>query len=210
MPWPARPLPPIDNFDDVPPPLQPVFLPRVQAVLLRNPNLQLDQQYPVGVRIGDMRQIYPLAENIGTTNFLSYQVPVPVGFAYLPPPPTVDPNNLIFQRYSTDPTRNGQPLLPIVVYREQVANAAFPLVSGALTQVTPMIERLPYSDTLCANCPVATTNVTIYDRLIAGGIEDEADYSWEFMYVRDQQPVVLGASYRYSSSASTTSVRSRR
>ena len=197
VPWPARPLPPINDFDDVPPPLQPAFLPRVAAVLLRNPNLQLDQQYPVGIRIGDIRQIFPTPENIGTANFLSYQVVVPSGTFYIPPPPTVDPNNLIFQRVSTDPSRNGQPLLPIVVYREQIANAAFPQVSGTLTQVTPLIERLPYADTPCTNCPAATTIVTIYDRLIAGGSENEADYTWDFLYVRDQQPVMLGASYRY-------------
>jgi hypothetical protein len=48
VPWPARPLPPVNPFDDTNVPSLPlVYQPRVAAVLFDN------QTYPVGVRIGD-------------------------------------------------------------------------------------------------------------------------------------------------------------
>ena len=115
------------------PSLPAVFQPRVAAVLLYSRNLQLDQTYPVGIRIGDIepaRSDRPY--NIGTSNFLTYQVAAPVGVLYLPPPPTINPNTLIFRRVSPNPTRNGESLLPIVVYRQQVANAEFPARLGQL------------------------------------------------------------------------------
>ncbi len=196
VPWPARPLPAVKDFDDAASPSLPViFQPRVAAVLLRNPNLQLDQRYPVGIRIGNLRQIVPTPDNIGTTNFLTYQISAPAGIAFIPPP--ADPHTLIFRRVSPNPARNGDLLLPIVVYRQQVTNAAFPRVSGSLTQVTPLIERLPYSAVVNTNVTYPATLVTIYDRLIAGGFERLGDYDWEFLYLRDQQPVILGASYQY-------------
>ena len=196
VPWPARPLPPVQNFDDVQPPGYGPYNPRVAAVLMYDSNGQLDQLYPVGIRIGNLRVLstFP-AFTVGTTNLVSYQVPVITGIAVLPPPPTVNPDTLIFTRTSTDPTRNGQLLLPIVVYRQQVANAAFPRVSGSLTQVTPLIETLPHSAV-----PVVGTSeidVTIYDRLIAAGYEVVKDITGYYLYLRDQQPVILGASYQY-------------
>src|SRR5208283_5540141 len=136
--WPARPLPPVQSFDQsIPPIIKPIFLPRVQAVLLRDPNTgRVASQYPVGIRIGDLSQIYPTPNNLGTSGFLSYEITQISGVAYFPPPPTINPNTLIFRCYSPDPTINGQSLLPIVVYRQQIANAAFPRVSGSLIQVS--------------------------------------------------------------------------
>ena len=197
VPWPARPLPAVRDFDDVPPP--PLFGgPRVAAVLLRDLNRQLDVRYPVGIRIGRFTAITPPPETIGATNFVTYQVTAPAGLAAFFP--VADPQTLLFRRLSPDPSRQGALILPIVVYRQQVTNAVFPRVSGHLTQVTPLLERLPYGTTPCPNCPSPTTVVTIYDRLIGAGLEfptagtDIAEY---FLYVRDQQPVMAGASYQY-------------
>jgi hypothetical protein len=195
VPWPARPLPPVQNFDDIQPPGYGPYNPRLAAVLLLTNN-QVDPLYPVGIRIGNLKGL-PSFPNftIGTTNLVSYQVPLITGTLVLPPPPTVNPDNLIFTRTSQDPTRNGQSLLPIVVYRQQVTNAAFPRVSGSLTQVTPLIETLPHS---AVPIPGASAvDVTIYDRLIAAGYEVVKDITGYFLYLRDQQPVILGASYQY-------------
>lgn len=188
VPWPARPLPPVNPFDDTMVPSLPlVYQPRVSAVLFA------DQTYPVGVRIGNVSQIGSLVANIGTTNFLTYEVNEPVGIALLPPSPTLDPNTLIFRRVSPNPSRNGESLLPIALYRQQVANASFPRVSGILTQVSPLLEQLAYG---LAPVPQSTEiTVTIYDRLIAGGLEGDA--RGMFLYLRDQQPVLQGASYQY-------------
>jgi hypothetical protein len=194
VPWPARPLPPVNPFDDIPvATLKSVFQPRVAAVLMLNDDLQLDETYPVGIRIGDLSPVPQPTPNIGTSNFLTYQVSSPFGVIPLPPPPYVNPETLLFSRASLNPSRNGEPLLPIVVYRQQVTNAMFPRVTGHLTQVTPLIEHLAYSNSETNS----VITVTIYDRLIAGGYEEEGDYSHLFLYVRDQQPALLGASYQY-------------
>ena len=196
VPWPARPLPPVNEFDDTTVPSLPLeYQPRVQAVLFRNGNNQLDQTYPVGIRIGDTSQFSSTPYNIGTTNFLTYQVTAPFGAVPLPPGPAINPNTLIFRRVSQNPGRNGESLLPIAVYRQQIANTNFPRVSGSLTQVTPLLEQLAYGVSPPINS--STYIVTIYDRLIAGGYELLDDRDWEFLYLRDQQPVLLGASYQY-------------
>ena len=113
------------------------------------------------------------------------------------PPPPADPNQFLFRRQSTDPTRRDQLLLPIVVYRQQVTNSLFPRVSGNVAQVTPLLEQLAYSATPCTNCPRTTVN--IYDRLVAIGSEYDQlnNTNRTFMYLRDQQPVIIGASYQY-------------
>jgi hypothetical protein len=194
VPWPARPLPPVNAFDDAAVPgLAPAFQPRVQAVVFYNGNKAFDQTYPVGIRIGDTSHLYSPPYNIGTTDFLSYIVLAPVGIAYIPPGPEINPNTLIFRRVSPNPSRNGESLLPIAVYRQQVANANFPRVSGALYQVTPLLEKLAYG----VSASESVYTVTIYDLLIAGGAEYRSDQYGEFLYLRDQQPVLLGASYQY-------------
>jgi hypothetical protein len=198
VPWPARPLPPSKSFDeDQYAGTNGAFLPRVAAVLLRNPNLQLDSLYPVGIRIGSFSTIFPAPQTIGTGNLITYQVAATFGAVFIPPP--ADPHTLIFRRQSQDPTHKGDLLLPIVVYRQQVPNTNFARVSGALTQVTPLLERIPYSTAACPNCQPAGTTVNIYDLLLGAGAEsDQAhDALGHFLYLRDQQPVMLGATYQY-------------
>jgi hypothetical protein len=167
----------------------------VSAALLRDDFLVLDSHYPVGIRIGDLSTLYlsqSLSWNVNTTNFASYIVPSTI----LP-----DPQNLIFTRLSSDPSHRGNLLLPIVVYRQQVTNAAFPRVSGNITQVTPLIERIPwvYYPGIFGETYIPP-RVVVPDRLIAFGIEFDplnSDLFQNSMFVRDQQPVILGASYQY-------------
>ena len=94
VPWPARPLPSVQSFDQTNPAVASVpwvpaaFNPRVSAVLLRSLNGQLDQQYPVGIRIGDLKPITSAPNNIGTTNFLTFSIAnrlAPTA-AFRPPP----------------------------------------------------------------------------------------------------------------------------
>jgi hypothetical protein len=189
VPWPARPLPPVTSFDDASVANQIVpYTPRVSAVPFGyyvNTNFVItDAHYPVGIRIGDMTSYYYNYPNIGTTNFVQYY---PNNFAGAPQP---DPNRSVFHRLSANPQANGEPLLPIVVYRQQITNANFPRVSGHVTQVTPLIESLPWSIN-------ANQFVTIPDRLIAFGSETWADLPYRFLYLRDQQPVILSARYHY-------------
>ena len=125
--------------------------------------------------------------NVGTSDFFNYQDSYGS--------PQNDPEYFLFTRSSPNPEHNGQPLLPIVVYRQQVANSAFPKVSGSLIQVTPLIEHLAWKLTLR---PLSTT---VEDLLIAAGNERiPFSDSWRpayYIYLRDQQPVMIGASYHY-------------
>ncbi|HEX3716585.1 MAG TPA: hypothetical protein VH595_01345 [Verrucomicrobiae bacterium] len=188
VPWPSRPLPPVNPFDDAPVPgLAAVYQPRVEAVLMNG-----DQTYPAGVRIGNMSTVFTLVPNIGNTNFVTYEVQQPVGIAYIPPSPNLNPNNFLFKRFSPNPGRNGNPILPICLYRQQVANASYPRVTGALVQVSPLLEQLAYGDSPATNGEVT---VTIYDRLIAAGLEGKN--RGMFLYLRDQQPMLQGAAYQY-------------
>jgi hypothetical protein len=187
VPWPARPLPPVTTFDEIPSTNQ-----RVAAVILRDPNLGLDTRYPVGIRIGSLANYDylnndGLTMNVGTSDFFNYQDSYGS--------PQNNPEYFLFTRSSPNPEHNGQPLLPIVVYRQQVANSAFPKVSGSLIQVTPLIEHLAWKLTLR---PLSTT---VEDLLIAAGNERVPfSDSWRpayYIYLRDQQPVMIGASYHY-------------
>ncbi len=189
VPWPARPPALVTTFDDV------AMSNRVSAVILQS-NGVVDAVYPVGVRIGSL---LPIANdsfdlNVGTTNFFDYG-----GsglFGRLP-----DPSLLLFRRISNDPTKNGDSILPIVLYRQQVANTNFPHVSGHITQVSPLLEKLPIQKT----GSIRFTDLIVPDLLIGAGVESipffggvsvpTIDYT--FLYLRDQQPVIHGATYQY-------------
>ncbi len=190
VPWPALPPPPVKNFDeDVSGPQ------RVAAVLLgpRSFNFPFqitpDPVYPVGIRIADISAVPYPSQNVGGTNLASYLDAGPI---------PNDPNDLVYHRLSGDPTRRGDPLFPIVVYRRQLASPSFPNVSSNLVQCTPLIERLPWYIPHSFNTP----SVVFADRLV--GLQYETIPSFDgpstsglFLYIRDQQPVVAGAVYEY-------------
>lgn len=190
--WPARPLPPVTQFDD---PGLVAYWPdgqRVGAELLKykvynastgNYSVTNDVQYPVGIRIGDFSNYSYTYPNVGTAGFVQYY-PDQKGLGQ------PDPNPSLFHRISANPKSNGDPLVPLVVYRQQVTNSSFPRVSGNLVQVSPLIESLPWSIN-------ANQFVTIPDRLIALNNETWSDSSVGWIYLRDQQPVILGATYHY-------------
>ena len=176
-------MPTLATFDDAP---GATVDPRVQAVVFTNETGHLaDTRYPVGIRIGELAQRFDAADNIGTTNLLKYyQAGWPSGY---------DPNQNVFRRKSANPSANGEPLLPIVVYRQQVTNAAFPKVSGDVTQITPLIERIPWTPP----APLSTA-IFVPDLLYAGRYENPGLGNGSVMiYVRDLQPVILGGAYRY-------------
>jgi hypothetical protein len=185
VPWPARALPPVRDFDTLPTaPPGSQFHPRVAAVVLTNGSgALLDRRYPVLIRIGQLDSSSETDVNVGTTNYIVYYS----GATSVNP----DPNPAIFRSLSSDSSRANQPLLPLVIYRQQVTNAAYPKVSGDVTQVSPLIERIPWQ--LGPN-----GQVTIPDRLYAAYQETPNNQNYYyFLYARDQQPVLAGAAYQY-------------
>lgn len=187
VPWPKRLLPPIRQFE---PNTGLDFEPRVKAAVFVNFNGGLyDRRYPVGVRIGQLNNSLffrspntYFESNVGTNTYIRYS-----GFSTIVRP---DPHHALFHSRSAEPSLKGQAVLPMVLYRQQVTNALFPKVSGDVTQVSPLIERIPW--TIDAN-----QDVTIPDRLFAMNGETYYDQTYSFLYVRDQQPVQLGARYSY-------------
>ncbi len=180
VPWPARALPPVNNFDG------PGGTNCVVATLLRDANLKLDERYPVGIRLGELDpnpDALGVQINVGSGTFASYIVYA----SHINP----DPNVVVFRRNRGDLSLLPR-LFPIVVYRQQLTNLVFPKVSGAVMQVSPLIERLPW--TIEHGNEVDT--VTIPDRLFAINREFTPDLSAP-IYLRDLQPVLRGARYRY-------------
>jgi hypothetical protein len=194
VPWPARPLPPVTHFDEagaVPQSFPEIYLPRVAAVVFTNyDGLIADGHYPVGIRFALALGTLEFNSNIGSTNLASYKIYTPPSFA----PYSVDPNNGVFKRYSSGngALQIGDPLLPIVVYRKQETNANFARVTGNLTQVTPLLEQIPWSAQGYLHGNGVT--ITIADPLIAMSGNYDTD---NFLFLRDQQPVILGARYHY-------------
>jgi hypothetical protein len=187
VPWPARPWQLLGRFDDSTNGPEP----RVRAVYMVDSDGRLDRRYPVGIRIGQLPLNRRLAlESIGQTNFVAYLTDVA----------TADPNNFLFKRISANVALKNQPLLPIVVYRQQVPNTNFARVSGDIVQVTPMIESLPW---YLENISVRQIYTIIPDRLIAAGEEYSPPIGTvdiqtpPMFYVRDSQPMLLGAKYHY-------------
>jgi hypothetical protein len=186
VPWPARPLPPVSRFHEeglgVPGSIASPFAARILT-----PNFAIDKRWPVGIVIGTVnpQMSSRLGSNAGTTNLLAYTV----SFGQ-PQAPYFE----LLTRRSPDPSKKGEPLLPIVVYRQQVTNAAFPRVSGHLAQVSPLLEHIPTS----IEFGDSGSLITIRDRLIASGYTPFGlDNYGNFIFLRDQQPVIRGARYRY-------------
>lgn len=181
IPWPARPLPPVADFH-----------PLVQAVVFPLPGPGTDGQilwpgnsdlYPVGVRIA--RQEI----TAGTEDFYQGEN----GMYSLNPRPSspastrLDFNQQVFRRGPNDG------LLPVALYRQQVANDLFPNVSGDVVQCSPLITSIQWQLNPGPNAPGAR----LTDPHI-GFVPVNADGKrYLDLFLLDTQPVVAGARYRY-------------
>jgi hypothetical protein len=104
--------------------------------------------------------------------------------------PHIDPNTLLYTN------KVGEILFPVVVYRTQVPNELYPEVSGDIIQVTPLMEEIAYDwtvdpkegDVTEIRDPflTATPPVNFGNQAVPG-----------FIFLKDTQPVVEGASYIY-------------
>jgi hypothetical protein len=81
----------------------------------------------------------------------------------------------------------------MAMYRYQVANAAFPTVSGDVVQVTPLMEQIAYELGAVSGIGISTL---IHDPFIRVAPVTPGS-SRHGIYLVDTQPVVRGASYRY-------------
>lgn len=109
-------------------------------------------------------------------------------FAY--PPGTPDPGTTV---YTND---KGTSLLPFVLYRYQVPNDTYPTVSGDVYQVSPMMEKIPATlETFPQIGLVAYVN---RDPFVFVAVNtDQAQGNLYDLLMKDTQPVISGARYRY-------------
>lgn len=95
----------------------------------------------------------------------------------------------------------GQSVLPVALYRVQVPNANYPVVSGDVVQVSPLMESIAYGLVPYSEFVGTGPAAAIYDPFILVRNETPAGSPDRFflygIYLTDTQPVVLGAAYRY-------------
>jgi hypothetical protein len=105
-------------------------------------------------------------------------------------PPLVDPNEAVYKN------ADGESLLPFVLYRFQVPNAEYPQVSGDIYQVSPMMESIA---SRLENFPgFGITAYQNYDPFVfLASNTTRGEPQWFDLLVKDTQPVISGAEYRY-------------
>ncbi|MCC5839943.1 MAG: hypothetical protein JJT96_07455 [Opitutales bacterium] len=171
--WPARPLPDQIEAADWNSLIEPVFL-----------HNQMPGYNRVGVRIGRAPSIRPCTPDVVDPTSPVFYIPA---FGA--------PEDHIFQ--------NGdRNLLPVMLYRYQVANNLFPHVSGEVVQAGPLIEQIA---AINANLDSPTTTspcaaIRIYDPFIASvysGGSPETPSAWFDLYLLDTLPMTFGARYAY-------------
>lgn len=95
-----------------------------------------------------------------------------------------NPNDLI-------PTNSfGESLFPVVLFRRQVPNAEFPAVSGDSVQVTPLMESIAWAQ--------SGGLTALYDPYVQVERRISAVGGTGGLFLRDTQPIIRGARYRYS------------
>lgn len=187
VPWPPRPLPPVARFHP-------------DAIAMQVPGFARlwptnADEAPVGVRIG---RLVSLARDVTDRS-------APMGTYYplatLPrslPIAAVDPNLALFAETLGPAPRTNLLLLPAVLYRQQVTNAAFPRVSGDLVQVSPLIGAVSWETRLLGNdlqgAWLTDPFVFVSRHLVNGDVTGGPPDLW----IMDSHPVVQGARYRYS------------
>ena len=151
------------------PPVTAPFDPQLAATNLPS------ELYPVGIRIGAKLPVVGFTQEANGSAVLQK---------------FVSPLNYLFTK------KTGGTVLPVVLYRYQVPNANFPVVSGDLTQVSPLMEKIAFQQTN----QVPYGAVTVLRDPFVGAFARAGDNSGSptyDLYLFDTQPVVTGARYGY-------------
>lgn len=181
IPWPARPLPPVADFH-----------PLVEAVVFPLPGPgesgQIlwpgnSDQHPVGVRIARQEITLGTEDYYQGANGMYSLNPRESS----PASTRLDFNQQVFRRGPNDG------LLPVALYRQQIANDIFPNVSGDVVQCSPLITSIQWELNPSPNAPGAR----LTDPHIGFVPVDAGGKRYLDLFLLDTQPVVAGASYRY-------------
>ena len=106
----------------------------------------------------------------------------------------VDPNALLLTN------QFGEAIFPCAMYRFQVPNVNFATTSGDVIQVSPLMENIAYQ--LSESGVPGGTNTIIHDPFVAvtvtgGAVGTTASTSTLWLWLKDNQPQISGARYKY-------------
>lgn len=106
------------------------------------------------------------------------------------------PPNILNLEQAVVKNSAGEILFPFVLYRYQVPNTEFPQVSGDVYQVSPMLESIAARlETFQGYGDPAYHNYDPFYFIAQSETRDNR--FWFDLLVKDTQPVISGASYRY-------------
>lgn len=89
----------------------------------------------------------------------------------------------------------GAPLFPVALYRYQTPNAKYPFVSGDVTQVSPLMEQIAFGTN---GVPGQIVYTVLYDPFMtATAVSDGNGGNYVYLWLRDTQPQISGARYKY-------------
>lgn len=133
----------------------------------------------VGVRIARLRSPTLIDDDVQPAEF-----PVVIPFAD-------DPVKLVFAKEDD----SGQSLFACMLYRYQVVNGNFPVASGDVYQVSPLMERIAYRpDPGAPNLAVELNDPFVGYKFFQD--DDTLEYVYD-LYLLDTQPLLRGAEYIY-------------
>jgi len=166
-PWPARPLPPVTkNF-------------HTGMVAVAN----IPFLGGVGIRLAQLT-----AQDVVTANVTNQFLQVLRGH--------IDPAKLLYTDQSVSNALSASIIPSMMLYRYQVPNARFPVVSGDIVQVSPLMERIAHNKIvgLVNGQPTEVTHVVDpFVRMVSFTSQPPNNE----IYLLDTQPVVRKAAYAY-------------
>ncbi len=175
VPWPARPMPPVDE----------TFLPELQAYVFPLSYLTAQAGLGTAIRIGDLDET---AYFDGERSYID-EAGNPLRFLYRAADRLDDPREPSALRS----------VFPCVLYRQQIPTARVPVVSGNWVQVSPLMEQIAHEQIPDPGSGVLPHTI-IHDPFIAvipREVFGEEEGRENFLCVLDRHPVISGAMYRY-------------
>jgi hypothetical protein len=152
------------------PPIFPVFDAQLAATNLPS------AAYPVGIRIGAKLPVLSFTESTNGNSAVLQNFITPLSYLFA--------------------KKSGATVLPVALYRYQVTNANFPVVSGDVTQVSPLMEKIAFQQTTQAPYGAVTILRDPFVGVFQNGSTPFGSPIYD-LYLLDTQPVVTGARYGY-------------
>lgn len=182
VPWPDRALPPKADFH-----------PGVTAICIGG--TQLEPWKGNAVRIGEF------ADYTDGTGSFSPDLNNPARVRYFSVPTHRDMEDYLYIHDEVAQSEPKEPrlglILPVALYRVQVANANFPSVPGDIVQVSPLMEKIAQiEESNPAKTVVTDPFIAVLSRTETGLPSTIGNTNYDVLLL-DRQPVIRNARYKY-------------